>query len=149
MKSITNTRGVITIIRHTKDGDLIEKIENIETRAGAEHRAKVFAGEEQTGITHIGVGSGVNAATFEDAALTTPIANGKVTVTTQRNGHILTYTAVFPAGVGTGAISELGLYSGNVLCNRATRPVLNKLESEVFTVVWSTEAIPVGVTTSL
>lgn len=149
MKSLNNTRGVIQVIRHTPDGDVIEITENIETRTGAEHRAKVFSGEAATGITHIGLGSGVNEADFENTALTSPIPDGKVTVTTQRTGHVLTYTAIFPAGVGTGAISELGLFSDEVLCNRATRPVLNKLEAEAITVIWSVECIPAEVASEI
>lgn len=149
MKSQNHSRGVIQVIRHTPNGDVTEVYENIETRGGAQHRAKVFNGEEMQGITHIGLGSGTNEATFNDADLTTPLANAKEPVTTQRNGHVLVYTANFPAGKGTGAIAELGLYSNNVLCNRATRPVLNKLESEAITVIWSTESIPAGVTSEL
>ncbi|SPY08013.1 hypothetical protein [Oligella urethralis] len=144
MKSLNHSKGVITIIRHTPSGDIIDVTQNMEVRTGAEHRAKVFNGEANQTITHIELGSGVNEVDFENTNLTSPLSDAKADVQVSRNGHVLTYTAEFPAGKATGAITELGLFAGEVLCNRATRPVINKLENESITVIWSTESVPAG-----
>jgi hypothetical protein len=53
--------------------------------------------------------------------------------------NAITYTATFPAGTGTGAITEAGIFNastaGTMLC-RTTFPVVNKQAGDTIAVTW-------------
>ena len=53
--------------------------------------------------------------------------------------NTITYTATFPAGTGTGAITEAAVLnassSGTMLC-RTTFPVVNKAAGDTIAVTW-------------
>ena len=66
---------------------------------------------------------------------------GRVALTsTGISGAVLTYTASFAAGTGTGAVTEAGLFnassSGTMLC-RTVFSVVNKGSSDSMTIPWT------------
>jgi hypothetical protein len=52
----------------------------------------------------------------------------------------VTYVATFPAGTGTGAVTEAGIFnassSGTMLC-RTVFPVVNKQSGDSMTITWT------------
>jgi hypothetical protein len=54
--------------------------------------------------------------------------------------NVITYTAVFPAGSGTGALVEAGILNagaaGTLLC-RTVFDVVNKASTDSLTVIWN------------
>jgi hypothetical protein len=82
------------------------------------------------------VGSGTPAAN----ALGTQIGT-RVTLTTKtRNNNVLTMVASFGAGVGTGAITEAGVFdaatTGNMWLS-TTWPVINKGADDTLQITWT------------
>jgi hypothetical protein len=54
--------------------------------------------------------------------------------------NIITYTATFPAGTGTGALTEAGVFNnagaGTMLC-RTTFAVVNKASADSMVITWA------------
>ena len=77
---------------------------------------------------YVAIGTGAVAETPVDVALGTEAARAAVAYTTGGTG-VCTVDHTFPAGVGTGAITEVGLFDdpavGNMF-NRKTFPAINK-----------------------
>lgn len=80
------------------------------------------------GFGHIAIGTSAVAETPVDVALGTEAARGATAYTPGGTG-VCTVDHTFPAGVGTGAITEVGLFddpaAGNMF-NRKTFPAINK-----------------------
>jgi len=77
---------------------------------------------------YVAIGTGAVAETPVDVALGTEAARAAVAYTSGGTG-VCTVDHTFPAGVGTGAITEVGLFddpaAGNMF-NRKTFPAINK-----------------------
>ena len=77
---------------------------------------------------YVAIGTGALAETPVDVALGTEAARAAVAYTSGGTG-VCTVDHTFPAGVGTGAITEVGLFddpaAGNMF-NRKTFPAINK-----------------------
>lgn len=85
------------------------------------------------------VGASSTAPAAGDTALGSELARvalGSGTAST----NIVTYTATFPAGTGTGAIVEAGILNaasaGTLLC-RTTFAVVNKGANDAMSVTWT------------
>jgi hypothetical protein len=56
------------------------------------------------------------------------------------SNNIVTYTATFPAGTGTGALTEAGVFNdssaGDMLC-RTTFSVVNKAAADSMIITWA------------
>lgn len=90
----------------------------------------------------MGVGTGTTAAAAADTALESNLANVALTVTGGTpSSNTLTFAATFPAGTGTGAITEAAVFNGQpqtnptMLC-RTVFPVVNKGASDVVGISW-------------
>lgn len=88
-------------------------------------------------ISHMAIGDDSTSVNSADVALKSELA--RVAVTTTRNGNVISYSAVFNAGVGTGAIKEAGLFNdgsaGIMLC-RTVFGVKTKDPNDVITISW-------------
>ena len=90
-------------------------------------------------MTHMGIGSGSTAAAAGNSALESQL--GRVALTSGTvSGAVVTYVATFPAGTGTGAVTEAGILnassSGDLLC-RTVFSVVNKGSSDSMTITWT------------
>ena len=91
-------------------------------------------------MTHMGLGTGTTAAASGDTALQTPIASSRVTFASATSAaNVVTYVASFPAGTGTGAVTEAGIFndptSGTLLC-RTVFSVVNKGANDAMSITW-------------
>jgi len=89
-------------------------------------------------LSHMAIGTDSTAAAAGDTTLgteTSRVAFDTLSVT----NNVLTYTATFGAGVGTGAIVEAGLFNdpttGTMLC-RTVFPVINKGADDSLAIDW-------------
>jgi hypothetical protein len=85
------------------------------------------------------VGAGTTAANAADTALGSQL--GIVTLSSgTATGAVATYVASFPAGTGTGAVTEAGVFnastSGTLLC-RTVFSVVNKGSLDAMTITWA------------
>jgi hypothetical protein len=91
-------------------------------------------------MTHMGLGTGTTAAAAGDTALQTPIAGSRVTfASVTPAANVVTYVANFPAGIGTGAVTEAGIFNdpttGTLLC-RTVFSVVNKGANDAMSITW-------------
>lgn len=142
IRSNINVVGQVTVRRYT-DGELVEKrvIPNLVVTAGREYIAGRM---KETGrpseMSHMAVGSGTTAESLGQTALVTEITRIALTTAggTVSNNKV-TYNATFAAGVGTGAITEFGIFNaasdGTMLC-RTVDAVINKGADDTLAVEW-------------
>jgi len=95
---------------------------------GLEHIADQMSDNNQAAMTHMAVGTGTTAVSASDVALQTEAVRVPLTSLTRSNKTVV-YVGDFPAGVGTGALTEVGLFnsaSGGNLLSRQVFGVKNK-----------------------
>lgn len=90
-------------------------------------------------MTHMAIGSGTVAAAAGDTVLGNQLARVALTSSTVMN-NVVTYTASFPAGTGTGPVTEAGIFNdpsvGTMLC-RTVFAVVNKGALDSITITWN------------
>lgn len=100
--------------------------------------ARMKATGAPTEMTHMAVGTGSTAAADANTALGTESA--RVSLSSAVSGAVVTYTASFPAGTGTAALTEAGIFNassaGTMLC-RTVFPVVNKGASDSMAITWT------------
>jgi len=92
-------------------------------------------------MTHMEVGTGTTAAAVGDTTLQTAVASSRVTLTSATaSTNSVAYVATFPAGTGTGALTEAGIFNassaGTMLC-RTVFSVINKGAADTLGITWT------------
>jgi len=92
-----------------------------------------------TVMSHMAIGTGSSSAAAGDTALGSEA--GRVALTSSAvTTNSVAYVASFPAGTGTGAITEAGLLnassSGTLLC-RTVFSVINKASGDTLGITWT------------
>ncbi|WP_051258860.1 hypothetical protein [Chitinibacter tainanensis] len=80
-------------------------------------------------LSHIAVGTGTTAVAANQTALVTELVRVAATYAHTAGTKVFTITASLPAGTGTGAITEAGVFnasSAGIMLDRVTFPVVNK-----------------------
>jgi hypothetical protein len=118
-----------------------EEVKNLVVTVGKGFIASRMKDATATAMTHMEVGTGTTAAAVGDTALQTSVASSRVTLTsTTVTTNNVAYVATFPAGTGTGALTEAGLFnassSGTMLC-RTVFSVINKGAADTLGITWT------------
>lgn len=119
------------------NGQTVQEIPNLVVTTGKNFIASRMTGST-TAMSHMSVGSTSTAAAAGDAALGAEL--GRVALSSSSTtGAVTTYSATFPAGTGTGAVVEAGIFNassaGTMLC-RTTFAVVNKGANDTLTITW-------------
>lgn len=113
------------------------EIKNLVVTTGKEFIAARMVGTPAE-MSHMAVGAGTTAAAAGDTALGSEL--GRVTLASDSaSGAVVTYTATFPAGTGTGAVTEAGVLnagSGGTLLCRTVFAVVNKGADDAMSITW-------------
>jgi hypothetical protein len=123
-----------------KNGDVKDtrSIKNLVVTSGKTFIAARMVGTP-TAMSHMAIGSSSTAADVSDTALGTQLGRVALTASTS-TGAVVTYTATFGAGVGTGAVVEAGILNadtaGTLLC-RSVFPVVNKGADDGMSITWT------------
>jgi hypothetical protein len=121
------------------NGETVKEVDNLVVTAGKGFVASRMKDATTTAMTHMAIGTGSTAAAASNTALGSQAARTTLTSTTV-SGADVTYVDTFPAGTGTGAITEAGLFnassSGTMLC-RTVFSVVNKGASDSMTITWT------------
>ena len=119
--------------------EVVQEIDNIVVTAGKGYVASRMKDATATAMSHMAIGSGSTAAAASDTALGNQLGRVALTSTTV-SAAVVTYVASFPAGTGTGAVTEAGILNaasgGTMLC-RTVFSVVNKGASDSMTVTWT------------
>ena len=115
------------------------KIDNLVVAVGKQVIAARLIGNTIAIPSHMAVGSDATAAATGQTALGGEL--GRVVFdSTARTSNVLTYVATFPAGTGTGALTEAAILnaasSGNMLC-RTTFSTVNKAVGDTIVITWN------------
>lgn len=133
-------KGELTISVFDRNGNLKEakKVPNLVVTVGKNYIASRMVGTSSTVMSHMAIGTGTGTPAVGDTALGTQAGIVALTAFTASTNTV-TATATFPAGTGTGAITEAGIFnassSGTLLC-RTTFPVVNKAAGDSIAITW-------------
>jgi hypothetical protein len=117
------------------------EIKNLVVTSGKTFIASRMVGASATVMGWMELGTGTTAAAVGDTALQTAISGSRVTLTSGTSStNVVTYVASFPAGTGTGAVTEAGVFNassaGTMLC-RTVFSVVNKGANDAMSITWT------------
>jgi len=138
-------KGELTISVFGRDGNLKEaiKVPNLVVTTGKNYIASRMAAASAPIMNTMAIGTGTGTPAAGDTALGTEAGRVATTAFTASTNTV-TATATFPAGTGTGAITEAGIFNpvsagasgGTMLC-RTTFPVVNKAAGDSIAITWT------------
>jgi hypothetical protein len=145
-------KGYVELVLTDKNGNVIAEREgsNLITTSGRQHIAAKLSGLYTTSnavtMGWMEVGTSTQTAAAADTLLITPVGASRVVATpTIVSGNVVSdsvsYAATFPAGTGTGALTEAGIFNvvtANTvfMLNRIVYAVINKGVNDTLTVAW-------------
>lgn len=114
-------------------------IKNLVVSVGKTFIASRMVGVAANVMSHMAIGSSSTSPAAADTGLGGEL--GRVALgSSSASGAVATYTASFPAGTGTGAVVEAGIFNaasaGTMLC-RTTFAVVNKGANDGMSVTWT------------
>ena len=117
------------------------EIKNLVVTTGKTFIASRMVGTSATVMGWMELGTGTTAAAVGDTALQTAISGSRVALTSGTSAtNVVTYVASFPAGTGTGAVTEAGVFNassaGTMLC-RTVFSVVNKGAADAMSITWT------------
>ena len=132
--------GELAITVRDQAGRLKETIvvPNKVVTVGKEYTASRMIQNTPSVMTHMAIGTDNTLAAVENTALLAQ--TGRVTLTSSSvSGTTITYTATFGPNVGTGAITEAGIFNastGGIMLCRTTFSVVNKEANDSISISW-------------
>ena len=144
LKDNIKTKGTLTLVLTDENGNVKQQDEhNLVVSAGLAYIASRMKDTAATVMSHMAVGAGSTAAAAGNTALGSELGRVGLTsttlVTTSVSNDAVQYVATFPAGTGTGAVTEAGIFNdavtGTMLC-RTVFAVINKGALDTLTITW-------------
>ncbi len=145
MKDMIKAKGALSVELFDENGALKDHFElnNLVVNLGLAFIASRMKDATATAMTHMAVGTSSTAAAAAQSALVTELARVALTsttlVTTTVANDAIQYVATFGAGVGTGAITEAGLFnagSSGTMLSRTVFAAINKGALDTLTITW-------------
>ncbi len=133
--------GSVDVVIYDENGNKKENftIPNLVVNTGLAYIASRMKDTTATAMSHMAVGTDNTATAGGNTALGTQQARVSLTSTTVTTNQIA-YVATFGVGVGTGALTEAGIFnastSGTMLC-RTVFAVINKGANDTMTITWT------------
>ncbi len=133
--------GELRITVTNPEGNVKQEVvvPNLVVTVGKNFIASRMKDATATAMTHMAIGTGTTAAAAGDTTLGTEAGRVALTSTTV-TANAVAYVATFPAGTGTGAITEAGIFnassSGTLLC-RTVFSVINKGAADTLGITWT------------
>lgn len=136
-------KGELQLVLTGSDGNVREThdFKNLVVNTGLHFIVSRMKDSTATAMSHMELGSGITATAGGDSSLGAAIPSSRSELTsTAVTSNTITYVASFAAGVGTGAVTEAGIFNastaGTMLC-RTVFPVVNKQSGDSMTVTWT------------
>lgn len=133
-------KGALTITVRDENNNVKKVLEvpNLVVSVGKTYIASRMVGTSAPVMSNMAIGTGTASPAAGDTTLGTEA--GRVALASgTSSGATVTYTATFPAGTGTGAITEAGIFNassgGTMLCH-TTFPVVNKASGDSIAITW-------------
>lgn len=140
LRDVTRWKGILHVVLRGPDGRLKEERyqENTVTTAGKNAFADQLLASPTLGKpTHMAIGTGSPAATLLGAEVARVAFTSKT-----RSGAVVTMVGDFAAGVGTGAITEAGIFDVVTAATinmhtSANFSAINKLSGDSLSISWA------------
>lgn len=116
--------------------DRLEK--NLVVTVGKDWIASRMVGTAANTMGYMAVGTDSTSPAAGNTTLGAEVARVAVTSATASTNTV-TYVATFPAGTGTGALTEAGIFNANTagtMLSRTTYSVINKGSGDEMTITW-------------
>lgn len=136
--------GALSIVITGPDGKVKDsrEVKNLVVSVGKTFIAARMIGAAAAVMSHMAIGSGTIAAVVDNSVLGTELTRVALT-SSNSSGAVATYVASFPAGVGSGAVTEAGIFNnvaaGTLLC-RTVFAVVNKGADDAMSITWQVTA---------
>jgi hypothetical protein len=132
--------GSLLVVVTKPNGEKEEySFKNLVVNVGKDFVASRMVGTASAVMSHMAIGDGTTAAAGGDTALEGELGRVALAGSSATN-NVVTYTATFPAGTGTGAVTEAGILNnstgGTLLC-RTVFAVVNKGVDDAMSVTWT------------
>jgi hypothetical protein len=138
-------KGSLNVILRDENGNIKDErfVDNLVVTAGLGYITERMVGTGSVVMSHMAIGTGSTAPAAGNTALVTQNARVALTSTTRVLTTVandsVQYVASFPAGTGTGALREAGIFNdpsaGTMLC-RTVYDLINKGELDSLTITW-------------
>ena len=134
-------KGALKIVLADAQGNIKDEREvpNLVVNVGKDFIASRMIGTTDDIMSHMAIGTGTTAPAGGDTTLETEA--GRVALNSNvRTANAIAYVAAFPAGTGTGAITEAGILNnstGGILLCRTTFAVINKGAADTLGITWT------------
>jgi hypothetical protein len=140
LNEIFKLTGKVHVTLTNEHGEIVEqRATNLVVTTGKDFTASRMVGTASNIMSHMAVGSDNTAAAVGNTALGAELGRVALTAGTA-SGNVVTYTATFGAGVGTGGIQEAGIFNassgGTMLC-RVVFAVVNKGSNDTMAITWT------------
>jgi hypothetical protein len=115
------------------------EVKNLVVTTGLNYIVSRMKDATATAMSHMAVGSGSTAAALGNNALGSELGRVALTSTTV-SANTIQYVATFPAGTGTGAITEAGVLngaSGGVMLCRTVFGIVTKDAGDSMSITWT------------
>lgn len=133
--------GRLVVELFNPDGSLKEshEFDNLVVTTGKNYIASRMVGAAAAVMSHMAIGTDGTAPAAGNTTLGAEVARVAIS-SSSSSGAVATYAATFPAGTGTAALTEAGIFNdpaaGTMLC-RTTFAVVNKGASDAMTITWT------------
>jgi len=141
IKEDIKIKGTVHVTHRDKDGKVKGKftIPNLVVTAGKQWVADQMDDVSSLAkMSHMAIGTSSTAPAVGDTTLGAEAARVSLSGTV-RAGAVVTFSATFGAGTGTGAIVEAGIFNnvtGGTLLSRVTFSVVNKAAGDTLSIDW-------------
>lgn len=117
------------------------EVKNLVVTSGKTFIASRMVGAASNVMSHMELGTGTTAAAVGNTTLETVISASRTALSSGTSStNVVTYVASFPAGTGTGAVTEAGIFNassgGTMLC-RTVFSVVNKGADDAMSITWT------------
>ncbi len=141
-KDTSKVTGMVNVVVRDETTGAIKQeftVPNLVVDTGLAFIASRMKDATATAMSHMAIGTGSTSAAAGDTTLETELARTALTSTTVTTNSVA-YVATYPAGTGTGALTEAGILNaasgGTMLC-RTVFAVINKSAADSMTVTWT------------
>lgn len=135
--------GDVSLVLRDETGRIKQttEIKNLVVTSGLGYIASRMKDATATAMSHMAVGTGSTAAALGDTTLGAEVAASRTGLTsTTVTTNQIAYACTFGAGVGTGALTEAGIFNassaGTMLC-RTVFSAVNKAAGDSLTITWT------------
>jgi hypothetical protein len=140
LNELPQALGQLDIKLFDQHGNLKDQrlVDNLLVTTGLNWMAARFVGTP-TAMSHMAVGSGAVAPALANTTLGAELGRAALSAQTSA-ANVATYSASFAAGVGTGAVTEAGIFNAagaGTMLNRATFAVVNKGALDTMQINWT------------